>query len=121
MGMFLFPALVAFCVYSVVCFFVGIHTGLLLLAPCERANVLLVCCWCVAAAPPCVALLRPYALPLSLACALAILPTRRLARRRAGYTCAFFGAVLFSGFIVYDTHQIMTRMGCDDYVRPTKP
>lgn len=59
MGMFLFPALVAFCVYSVVCFFVGIHTG---------------------------------------------------------YTCAFFGAVLFSGFIVYDTHQIMTRMGCDDYV-----
>ena len=25
-------------------------------------------------------------------------------------------AVLFSAFIVYDTHQIMTRMGCDDYV-----
>lgn len=24
--------------------------------------------------------------------------------------------MLFSAFIVYDTHQIMTRMGCDDYV-----
>ena len=29
---------------------------------------------------------------------------------------AFLGAVLFSAFIVYDTQQIMTKMGCDDYV-----
>ena len=33
-----------------------------------------------------------------------------------GYTFAFLGAVLFSAFIVYDTHQIMTRLGCDDYI-----
>ena len=59
MGMFLPPALFAFFIYAVFCFFMGIHTG---------------------------------------------------------YTFAFMGALLFSAFIVYDTHQIMTRMGCDDYV-----
>jgi len=34
----------------------------------------------------------------------------------AGYTFAFLGALLFSAFIIYDTHQIMTKLGCDDYI-----
>eukprot|EP00286_Rhodomonas_abbreviata_P022198 CAMPEP_0181292840 /NCGR_PEP_ID=MMETSP1101-20121128/2734_1 /TAXON_ID=46948 /ORGANISM="Rhodomonas abbreviata, Strain Caron Lab Isolate" /LENGTH=262 /DNA_ID=CAMNT_0023397363 /DNA_START=20 /DNA_END=808 /DNA_ORIENTATION=- len=35
---------------------------------------------------------------------------------QTGATFAFLGALLFSAFIVYDTHMIMTRMGCDEYI-----